>query len=165
MKSFNDVINEKIAALGSSVENVDRLLNTPSYHSAKMKEVIDDVISQILEYEGEADDIRDAAVDVFKQLPGVVERTWHDMLSHRRALENEAKRWQDMSAMYSEWEEYAERSKAREEELQQEVESGEIEEPTKMAVIRRKPGTKPAISLAKHRRLTSENESGEDSEA
>lgn len=165
MKSFNKVIDEKIAELGASIDNVGRLISSPSYHSSKMKEVIDDIIPQILEFEGDVDDIKSAVVDVCNQIPGVVEKNWFDMLSHRKVLENEVKRWRDMSEMYTEWENYVEESRLKEEELKEDVVSGKIEEPTKMAAIRRKPGTKPAISLAKHRKLTSENESGEDSEA
>ena len=69
-----------------------------------------------------------------------------------------------MGELYDEWQREQEMHHQREQEIKQEIISGEMKEPTRQEAIRRQAGTRPAVTLGQFRRLSSQLESGEDSE-
>ena len=165
MKTFPNVIDEKIQELTDKRDNIMSLLGNSGFHASKMAEYTDDLVSQVSEFDGTVEDLKESMKSVLQQFPYLVKNIWTETSNSARLLDNEIKRWNEMKAMYSDWEEYTVESKEREKELIQQVQDEEIEEPTKMKSIRRKPGARPEISLGRHRRLSDQNQGGEDPEA
>lgn len=162
MQTFQDVIKEKINALEESNARVRRLLVDPNFHTVRIKEVMDNVKSQVQEYEGEFEDLQVEFVSVCEKVPDMVRSTWLETQESVNQISSELRRWNEMLKLYETW---AIENAPEDEELIEAVKAGDVPEPSTRTGIRRKPGTKPPISLGKHRRISSAPESGEDSEA
>ncbi len=162
MQTFQDVIKEKINALEESNARARRLLVDPNFHTARIKEVMDNVKSQVQEYEGAFEDLQVEFVSVCEKVPDMVRSTWLETQESVNQISSELRRWNEMLKLYETW---AIENAPEDEELIEAVKSGEVPEPSTRTGIRRKPGNKPPISLGKHRRISSAPESGEDSEA
>lgn len=165
MSDFQDVIREKIQELAERRVKVANLLGNSGFHVSKMREAMNDVKAQVEEYEGTFDDLKSEFLSVCNQVPDIVAGTWSDGSSALEFIDAESRRWSEMLQLYQDWEDENKKIAERDAELSAAIESEELEEPSRMTGIRRKPGTKPEIGLGKHRRLSKKLESGEDSEA
>ena len=157
---FLDVLNEKIEELKSEEETAQSNLLSPQVHVTKLATVISNVIPDIQDLPDDVEVLRREFVSVLQQVPQLCQDNWSEMILDVQKKQQELGRWEEMASLYSGWQE----SQTVEKSLEEAIASGEIPEPSKMTAIRRKPGTKPPVSLRKHREITSKLKSGEDSE-
>lgn len=162
MRTFQDVIENKIETLKGNKERASSLLSDPNFHAVRIKEIMEGIIPQIKEYEGDFEDLQREFISICERVPGFVMGTWKDTEQSIQLITTELDRWTEMLSMYTVWN--SENSTINDETLEG-VKTGEIPEPSRLTGARRKPGEKPPVSLSNHRRISAHLESGEDSEA
>ena len=162
--SFSSKINNKIDEIAAQAKEVQQRVADPSYHIRNIQEIVESALAEI---EGLPDDpalLKREFVSVLSQVPGAVASTWSSAADDLKALTLEINRWKEMGEIYTEWQNAEAARVQREKEMKQEISSGEMREPSRHDAIRRQPGTRPAPTLGQFRRISSQLESGEDSE-
>ena len=165
MSDFESVIVSKLEELKSERNRVTSTAMNANFHVEQVRSALQSVIPQIQEHPGDEEELKREFVSVLGQVPDLVRSVWIDVVNQLNTIDSESRKWQEMLSLYSGWKE--ENIKPAKKELSDEdkeaIETGEIQEPSKMGSIRRKPGTRPPITLGQYRRH--ESDSGEDSEA
>ena len=162
--NFSSKINDRIDRIAAQAKEVQQKVADPLYHVESIQKVINEAIIAV---EGLPDDpalLRQEFISALSQVPGAVASTWKSAADNLRDLHSEISKWKEMGELYDEWQREQEMHHQREQEIKQEIISGEIKEPTRQEAIRRQAGTRPAVTLGQFRRLSSQLESGEDSE-
>ena len=159
---FLDVLTDKIEELKREEEKAKNKMFSPDFHVAKVSTAIDSIIPEVEDLPEDSEVLRREFVSVLSQIPRMCADNWSEVIKDLQTKREELSRWRGMMSLYEEWKE--QQSRTPEDELSAAVAAGDIPEPTRASGIRRNPGTKPPISLGKHRRITSDLESGEDSE-
>ncbi len=143
------------------------------WHSSQIHDALDTALEQVNnEIEGK-DEIISALLNIIDQVPNFVLRVWENNIHAVKALDAEKRNVQGMQRFYSE---YLEDKKKEEEakklkeivrnpppappnlsdEVVAGIESGVIQEPSVMAGVRRKAGTRPPVTLKNYRNHKSE---------
>lgn len=164
MTDFQEVLSNKISELSEQRIQLRNTVMSPSYHSMSVKKTIENILPEIDDLTGDAEDIKAEMRSVLNQLPRLVEGIWNEAIAEIKALDSDLMRWQEMSKLYDEWQQSLppEEPTVTNDEKIAAIESGEIQEPTRLSAMRRKSGDKPQITLGQYRRLKSD--SGEESE-
>ena len=167
MSDFKEVIVEKINELVGVRNKIVSTAMDSNFHSSKIRDAVQGVIPQINDHPGDVDELKVEIVSILNQLPDLVQSVWTDIANEISKVDREASQYREMLSLYTEWEkENAPQVEPQPAELSEEkkaaIASGEIQEPSKMTAIRRKPGERPPITLGQYRREKSG--SGEESE-
>ena len=170
--SFSDVLKKRIAETQEKKAAVLSRLANLDYHLAEISKSINDVLPQVDTIEDDPATIKAEFKSVLAQIPELVASVWRGPVKESEKLDGELLQLQDMARLYEEWEDsrpapaspVAPSPAAHNEDLKEKVLTGEIEEPSSATARKRKPGTKPPITLGAYRKISSQLESGEDSE-
>ena len=165
MSDFRDVIIGKLEELRAERLRVTNVAMNANFHVEQVQRSLQDVIPQIQDHPGDEDELKAEFVSVLTQVPNLVKSVWVDVVNQLNKIDAEAERWKEMLSLYTDWKERSVPPTPRElsDEDKEAIQTGEIQEPSKMGSIRRKTGTRPPITLGQYRRH--ESDSGEDSEA
>lgn len=159
---FLDVLTDKIEELKSEENKARKEMFSPDFHIAKISTAIEAIIPEVESLPEDSEVLRREFVSVLTQIPRLCADNWSEVIKDLQDKREELNRWNGMMSLYEEWQE--QQATTPEDALTAAVVAGDIPEPSRSTGIRRKPGTKPPISLGRHRRITSNLESGEDSE-
>lgn len=172
MSDFNDIIKQNIEEIERSKATIEELLFDPRYHAREMASVANSLIPQIEQFEGTIEELKQQLVNVISQLPATVSDAWAKVSNDIARMDQDIKRWQEMGEAYLEWvdsqipedeDAHEEEEVSGDDELLEAIATGEIQEPSSRTSRKRKPGTKPPLTLRKYRELASKLNSGEDS--
>ena len=162
--SFSSKINNRIDEIAAKAKEIQQRVADPLYHIESIQVLINEAAAEV---EGLPDDpalLKREFISVLSQIPGAVASTWQSAADNLKDLNFEISKWKEMERLYDEWQREQELHHQREQEIKQEIISGETSEPTRQEAIRRQPGTRPPVTLGQFRRISSQLESGEDSE-
>ena len=164
MTDFKEVLSNKISELSEQRIKLRNAVMTPSYHSISVEKTVKNILPEIDGLTGDTEEIKAEMKSVLAQFPRLVEGIWNEAISDLKALDNDLMRWQEMSKLYEDWQDSLppEEPIVTNDEKIAAIESGEIQEPTRLSSMRRNTGEKPQITLGQYRRLKSD--SGEESE-
>lgn len=160
---FTAVIDEKIHGLERERKRLLQQLSSREHHVDAIKEVIDTAIQEVASLPEDPEVLRRELVSVLNQVPDAVGSVWTAIASDIKWYESQIAKFHEMKTFYTEWDTEQKAQRQREQDLLQKIRSGEIQEPTKMTAMRRKPGTRPDVSLGNYRRAAKSIE-GEESE-
>lgn len=168
---FTDVIDEKLATLRASRETLEKNASDFMFHVHRVNEQLLGAIEQINDLEDDPALIKAEFASVMKQVAPVLVSSWNTAHGDLGALDQEIKRFEEMRSMYVDWSlQTAEPEQEsdllpqsdivqHEPDIVQGVLDGTIPEPSKRSAIRRKPGTRPPLTLKQYRQI----QGGEDS--
>lgn len=170
---FIEVIDEKISKLRVKKENAEQNLGNIEVYVQTLAEQLGAAEQQVLDLKLDVDGVKGEFISVLRQIPGSILDIDLRVRSECSAIEKDISKYEEMKRMYAEW--AISQLEDDEPELQPDpipapavpsadvlkeaVLSGEVPEPSKMTAIRRKPGTRPQMTLGQYRRILS----GEDS--
>lgn len=168
---FTNVIDEKLAALRDDRETLGKNAFDFMFHVKRVNEQLLGAIEQINDLEDDPALIKAEFVSVIKQVAPVLVSSWNTAHGELGVLDQEIKRFEEMRSMYVDWSLQAAESEQEsdflpqsditqyEPDIVQGVLDGTIPEPSKKSAIRRKPGTRPPLTLKQYRQI----QGGEDS--
>ena len=173
--NFSDILQQKIETIENAQQQLREALITAEFHVESMTDAINNIIPDVESLEDDPEVLRREFISVLAQIPQVVKSSWAGPSQQIQALDQEVLRWKEMLDMYLKWEEQQEAAaeaaaqqeaekQVAQQQLEEKVSAGEITEPSKRTAMRRQPGTKPPITLGNFRKISSQLESGEDSE-
>lgn len=160
---FKEVLDSKITELESEKAQVESMITSPEYHVNEVSNAVLSIAPEVEALPEDAERIRKEFISVLNQIPRLVASVWINAQEKCGELQQEIDNLNQMKRLYMEWVDAEKQKEDREKEILEKIRSGEIKEPTKMTAIRRKPGTKPPVSIGDFRRATKSIE-GEDSE-
>lgn len=168
MSDFRNVIRDKVTELSGQRDNLMKLATNSGYHASQAKKSVGYAIPEIEKFEGTIEELKAEAVSLLNQVPELVESTWKDIADQIRLINSEIDRWSEMYSLYDEWETSTAQPEVQaaasiRDEIKEKINSGEIQEPSKKTAMRRKPGTRPPVTLSQYRRA--QTSGGEDPEA
>ena len=153
---FLHKINDKISSLTDLREKIVGSLMDGDWHASEVKTAIDGALKIVDDLDEE--DQNQALRSVVEQLPGFVLSLWKSAIEQTQKIDSEKARWEEMHLLYNQFLDEKKDDDKRKEQLQQSIEDGEIAEPSRMASMRRKKGTRPPITLKEFRNFASKDD-------
>ena len=152
---FTKIIASKIQELDNAVASVRSNVVDPAYHSSRVRDAVKDALEQLANIDESMH--RAELIGVLNQMPAFVASAWAEARNAERSLGTQLSVWQDVQREYDlmvqedesdlqaeeEPEIVAETSPPIDDAFLEAVRVGEIEEPTRLSGIRRKPGVRP----------------------
>jgi len=173
---FTSNLDKKIDGLAAKRQEVmDNLLNG-SWHANVVEGSLKSALKEL--EDRDPAELPRLLLSIIEQVPALVKGIWTNGINDAQSLESEIARWQEMQQYYrdylkthisAELEKNVEEPKnkiensSQNEEIAREalragIESGDINEPSKMSAIRREVGTHPGPTLGDYRNMKSELE-------
>jgi hypothetical protein len=165
---FGSILDEKIADLIERKKKITDNLLDGNWHAEQAGRGIASALDSLEEMSKNSEvNVTQELLSLLEQVPTLIKSVWSSAIAQTKAHDDEINRWKEMGSYYSQFMENKKKEeelKKKEEELKKKEEiadleireaivSGDLSEPTRMDAIRRKPGTKPPMSLSRFRKL------------
>tara|TARA_B100000683_G_C12321882_1_gene486839 strand:+ start:186 stop:740 length:555 start_codon:yes stop_codon:yes gene_type:complete len=177
LNDFTELLDEKISNLTQERRTLqDNLLNS-DWHASSVANTIEKALTQLEKLaETEEVNVAEELLSMLEQIPGVVKQQWTQAIRALEDLDKEIARWKEMGAYYEQFvnnkKEEEERKKSEEaskkeveKSLEEQIASGEVEEPTRMDQIRRQTGNRPPPGIGRFRKLAAKVNNEETTDA
>ena len=165
INDFTQLLDEKISNLTQERRSVQENLLNSDWHASSIANTIEKALAQLEKLTETAEiDVAAELLSMLEQIPNVVKQQWTLTIKELENLDKEIARWKEMGAYYEQFvnnkKEEEERKKAEEaskkdveKSLEEQIASGEVEEPTRMDQIRRQAGQRPPPGIGRFRKL------------
>ena len=170
---FIEVIDEKINSLKTKKANAEQNLGNVEVYIQVLAEQLAAVEQQVIDLKDDPDVVKSEFISVLRQIPGFVLNIDMNVRKECATLKEDISKYEEMKRMYAEWaiSQLEEPEPEPEPELpaaipnadslREAVLTGEIPEPSKFTAMRRKPGTRPPMTLRQYREILSGKDSSE----